>query len=155
MVFSDGLIQTSEETLVERVQETKKMTSDSDSDYIKFTVQNGDLLKDGGVFPGIPETVFGSLLGEPRGGTIFRTKMFTTMGKVKKSYSERVRVLVTSLRFIFNGRMVNDDETPESLKMNWDDKIEVYLENMYLKEDGGMRKGRSIKDIWNTRIPFL
>jgi small ubiquitin-related modifier len=41
--------------------------------------------------------------------------MTTQMGKLKKSYSERVGVPVTSLRFLFDGRRINDDETPKQV----------------------------------------
>ena len=50
------------------------------------------------------------------------------MGKLKKSYSERVGVPVTSLRFLFDGRRINDDETPKALEMEQDDVIEVSLD---------------------------
>merc|ERR1712156_226522 len=50
------------------------------------------------------------------------------MGKLKKSYAERVGVPVSSLRFLFDGRRINDDETPKSLEMEQDDVIEVYQE---------------------------
>lgn len=64
-------------------------------------------------------------------------KQTTQMGKLKKSYSERVSeaarvtlsqvgVPVTSLRFLFDGRRINDDETPKALEMEQDDVIEVY-----------------------------
>ena len=39
------------------------------------------------------------------------------MGKLKKSYSERQGVPVSSLRFLFDGRRINDDETPKQLEM--------------------------------------
>ena len=58
----------------------------------------------------------------------FRVKRTTQMGKLKKSYSERVGVPVTSLRFLFDGRRINDDETPKALEMEQDDVIEVYQE---------------------------
>nr|CAD7446506.1 unnamed protein product [Timema bartmani]CAD7460442.1 unnamed protein product [Timema tahoe] len=58
----------------------------------------------------------------------FRVKMTTQMGKLKKSYSERVGVPVTSLRFLFDGRRINDEETPKQLEMENDDVIEVYQE---------------------------
>jgi hypothetical protein len=48
---------------------------------------------------------------------LFRVKMTTQMGKLKKSYSERVGVPVSSLRFLFDGRRINDDETPKQLEM--------------------------------------
>ena len=37
-------------------------------------------------------------------------------------------VPVTSLRFLFDGRRINDDETPKALEMEQDDVIEVYQE---------------------------
>ena len=49
-------------------------------------------------------------------------------GKLKKSYSERVGVPVTSLRFLFDGRRINDDETPKALEMEQDDVIEVSID---------------------------
>ena len=58
----------------------------------------------------------------------FRVKQTTQMGKLKKSYSERVGVPVSSLRFLFDGRRINDDETPKALEMEQDDVIEVYQE---------------------------
>ena len=58
----------------------------------------------------------------------FRVKMWTNMGKLKKSYAERVGVPVSSLRFLFDGRRINDDETPKALEMEQDDVIEVYQE---------------------------
>ena len=35
---------------------------------------------------------------------------------------------MTSLRFLFDGRRINDDETPKALEMEQDDVIEVYQE---------------------------
>ena len=58
----------------------------------------------------------------------FRVKQTTLMGKLKKSYSERVGVPIASLRFLFDGRRINDDETPKALEMEQDDVIEVYQE---------------------------
>ena len=40
----------------------------------------------------------------------------------------RQGVPVTSLRFLFDGRRINDDETPKALEMENDDVIEVYQE---------------------------
>merc|ERR1712241_298470 len=57
-----------------------------------------------------------------------RVKQTTQMGKLKKSYAERVGVPITSLRFLFDGRRINDDETPKALEMEQDDVIEVYQE---------------------------
>merc|ERR1712071_261802 len=55
------------------------------------------------------------VVGQDSNEIHFRVKMTTQMGKLKKSYSERVGVPVTSLRFLFDGRRINDDETPKQL----------------------------------------
>ena len=36
--------------------------------------------------------------------------------------------LNNSFRFLFDGRRINDDETPKALEMEQDDVIEVYQE---------------------------
>lgn len=38
---------------------------------------------------------------------------------------------VNALRFLFDGRRVNDDDTPKSLEMEEDDVIEVYSCDIY------------------------
>ena len=43
----------------------------------------------------------------------FKVKFSTQMGKLKKSYSERQGVPVSSLRFLFDGKRINDEETPK------------------------------------------
>jgi small ubiquitin-related modifier len=73
------------------------------------------------------------VVGQDSNEIHFRVKQTTQMGKLKKSYSERVGVPVTSLRFLFDGRRINDDETPKALEMEQDDVIEVYQE-----QTGGM-----------------
>ena len=84
------------------------------------------------------------VVGQDSNEIHFRVKQTTQMGKLKKSYSERVGSLVllvlgskiclsqvgvpvTSLRFLFDGRRINDDETPKALEMEQDDVIEVLL----------------------------
>ena len=69
-----------------------------------------------------------TIVGQDSNEIHFRVKQTTQMGKLKKSYSERVGVPVTSLRFLFDGRRINDDETPKALEMEQDDVIEVYQE---------------------------
>ena len=68
------------------------------------------------------------VVGQDSNEIHFRVKMSTNMAKLKKSYSERVGVPVSSLRFLFDGRRINDDETPKALEMEQDDVIEVYQE---------------------------
>merc|ERR1712029_489935 len=68
------------------------------------------------------------VVGQDSNEIHFRVKQTTQMGKLKKSYSERVGVPIASLRFLFDGRRINDDETPKQLEMEPDDVIEVYQE---------------------------
>ena len=58
----------------------------------------------------------------------FRVKRTTQMGKLKRSYSDRLGVHVTSLRFLYDGRRICDDATPGSLEMESGEYIEVYRE---------------------------
>ena len=55
----------------------------------------------------------------------FKVKPTTKMGKMKNAYSEKVGVAVTSLRFMFGGRRIGDNETAKSLGLQDDDVIEV------------------------------
>merc|ERR1712198_206495 len=68
------------------------------------------------------------VVGQDSNEIHFRVKMSTQMGNLKKSYSERVGVPIASLRFLFDGRRINDEETPKALEMEDDDVIEVYQE---------------------------
>ena len=60
----------------------------------------------------------------------FRVKKLTKMGKLKKSYSEKVGIPVESLRFLFDGQRINDDDTPKSFELVDDDVIEVVQEQI-------------------------
>jgi len=83
----------------------KQESGDNNSEYIKLKV-----------------------VGQDSNEIHFRVKMTTQFGKLKKSYSERVGVQVGSLRFLFDGRRINDTDTPKLLEMENDDVIEVYQE---------------------------
>lgn len=79
------------------------------------------------------------VVGQDSNEVHFRVKFGTSMAKLKKAYAERTGVAVTSLRFLFDGRRVNDDDTPKSLEMEEDDVIEVYQEQLggnYIFDDG-------------------
>merc|ERR1712066_313171 len=60
----------------------------------------------------------------------FRVKMSTQMGKLKKSYAEKIGIPTSFLRFLFDGRRIHDDETPKAHEMKQDDIIEVYGERI-------------------------
>ena len=70
------------------------------------------------------------VVGQDSNEVHFRVKFGTSMGKLKKSYADRTGVAVASLRFLFDGRRINDEDTPKSLEMEEDDVIEVYQEQL-------------------------
>ena len=53
------------------------------------------------------------VVGQDSNGLNFRVKMSTNMGMLKKSYAERFGVPVSSLKFLFNGHHISDDESPK------------------------------------------
>ncbi len=69
-------------------------------------------------------------MGQDNTEVQFKVKLTTNMGKLKKSYSDRHGVPVNSLRFLFDGRRINDEETPKQLEMEDGDVIEVYQEQV-------------------------
>ena len=68
------------------------------------------------------------VVGQDSNEIHYLVKISANMGKLKKSYAERVGVQVSTLRFLFDGRRINDEETPKALEMEQDDVIEVYQE---------------------------
>ncbi|CAJ0569916.1 unnamed protein product, partial [Mesorhabditis spiculigera] len=83
------------------------MTEEADKEYIKLKV-----------------------VGQDSNEVHFRVKFGTSMAKLKKSYAERTGTAVNSLRFLFDGRRINDEDTPKSMEMENDDVIEVYAEQL-------------------------
>ncbi|XP_077978481.1 small ubiquitin-related modifier 1-B-like [Glandiceps talaboti] len=68
------------------------------------------------------------VMGQDSSEIHFKVKMTTQMRKLKQSYCERLGVPMNSLRFLFDGQRINDDQTPKQLEMEDDDVIEVYQE---------------------------
>ncbi|CAG2178571.1 unnamed protein product, partial [Oppiella nova] len=72
------------------------------------------------------------VLGQDSHETRFRVKLTTRMGKLKKSYAEAKRLQLRELRFLFDGHIIQDRDTPALLQMLNGDVIEVYP-----PQDGG------------------
>merc|ERR1712050_666772 len=112
-------------------EETPKSLEMEQDDVIEvYQEQTG-----GGADEGETEYIKLKVVGQDSNEIHFRVKMTTAMGKLKKSYSERVGAPITSLRFLFDGKRINDEETPKSLEMEQDDVIEVYQEQTGGAED--------------------
>jgi small ubiquitin-related modifier len=70
------------------------------------------------------------VVGQDANEVHFRVKYGTSMAKLKKSYAERTGVNINSLRFLFDGRRIGDEDTPKTLEMEEEDVIEVYQEQL-------------------------
>ncbi|XP_023695719.2 small ubiquitin-related modifier 1-like isoform X1 [Paramormyrops kingsleyae] len=92
-----------------RAEETKPSSQDAgdrkDGEYIKLKV-----------------------IGQDNSEIHFKVKMTTHLKKLKESYSQRQGVPMNSLRFLFEGQRIADNQTPKELGMEDEDVIEVYQE---------------------------
>jgi small ubiquitin-related modifier len=79
---------------------------------------------------GAEEYIKLKVVGQDNSEVHFKVKLTTNLGKLKKSYSDRQGVPVSSLRFLFDGKRINDDETPKQLEMEDGDAIEVFQEQV-------------------------
>ena len=82
--------------------------------------------------------------------TVYKVKMSIRMGKLKRSYAEQVGVDVSSLKFLLNGQRINDEDTPQILKMEEDDLIEVFKE-----QTGGMDDFGNEDEIEHTKLKVM
>ena len=66
------------------------------------------------------------VVGQDSNEINFKVKQTTQMVKLKISYSQEVGVSMNTLCFIFKGQILENEDTPATLKMEQDDSIEVY-----------------------------
>ncbi|XP_071950663.1 small ubiquitin-related modifier 2-like [Antedon mediterranea] len=58
----------------------------------------------------------------------FKIKKTTPLKKLMNTFAERQGLNINSIRFMFEGSRINNNDTPASLEMEEDDQIEVYTE---------------------------
>ena len=75
---------------------------------------------------------------EDGGKIYFKVKQNVSLSKLRMSYSERVGLPVSSLRFFVNGSRIND-QTPMELKIEDGEEVDVF------REQGGKSQGKIIK----------
>lgn len=94
----------------------------SDTEETKPSSQDGgDKNKDG-------EYIKLKVIGQDSSEIHFKVKMTTHLKKLKESYSQRQGVPASTLRFLFEGQRIADNQTPKELGMEDEDVIEVYQE---------------------------
>ncbi|XP_077600593.1 small ubiquitin-related modifier 1 [Stigmatopora nigra] len=92
----------------------------SDTDTKPSSQDSGDK-KDG-------EYIKLKVIGQDSSEIHFKVKMTTQLKKLKDSYSYRQGVAANTLRFLFEGQRISDQQTPKELGMEDEDVIEVYQE---------------------------
>ncbi|GMS79340.1 hypothetical protein PENTCL1PPCAC_1515, partial [Pristionchus entomophagus] len=66
------------------------------------------------------------VIGQDANEVNFRVKYGTYMGRLKKSYANRLGISDSAVKFTFDGRRINDNDTPRSLKLKEEDVIEAH-----------------------------
>jgi len=60
----------------------------------------------------------------------FKIKRSTKLSKLQGAYANKVGKDVGSIRFLYDGTRINDDDTPSSLDMEDNDTIDVMVEQV-------------------------
>ncbi|KAJ7242360.1 ubiquitin-related domain-containing protein [Mycena haematopus] len=60
----------------------------------------------------------------------FKIKRSTKLSKLQGAYASKVGKDVSSIRFLYDGSRINDDDTPASLDMEDNDTIDVMVEQV-------------------------
>ncbi|KAF7290809.1 Ubiquitin-like domain-containing protein [Mycena indigotica] len=60
----------------------------------------------------------------------FKIKKSTKLSKLQGAYASKVGKDVGSIRFLYDGSRINDDDTPSTLEMEDNDTIDVMVEQV-------------------------
>ncbi|PWN31011.1 ubiquitin-like protein [Jaminaea rosea] len=60
----------------------------------------------------------------------FKVKKHTKLAKLQKAYAERMGKPFTSIRFVFDGQRINDEDTADSMGMEDGDEIDALPEQL-------------------------
>ncbi|KAN0118958.1 Ubiquitin-related domain containing protein [Russula decolorans] len=60
----------------------------------------------------------------------FKIKRTTKLSKLQGAYANKVGKDVSSIRFLYDGARINDEDTPASLDMEDNDTIDVMVEQV-------------------------
>ncbi|KAF9236137.1 small ubiquitin-related modifier [Melanogaster broomeanus] len=60
----------------------------------------------------------------------FKIKRNTKLSKLQGAYATKVGKDVASIRFLYDGSRINDDDTPSTLEMEDNDTIDVMIEQV-------------------------
>ncbi|QRV95876.1 ubiquitin-like Rad60 SUMO-like protein [Ceratobasidium sp. AG-Ba] len=60
----------------------------------------------------------------------FKIKRNTKLKKLQGAYAAKVGKDISTIRFLYDGNRINDEDTPASLEMENDDTIDVMVEQV-------------------------
>lgn len=60
----------------------------------------------------------------------FKIKRNTKLSKLQVAYANKVGKDVSTIRFLYDGNRINDDDTPATLEMEDNDTIDVMVEQV-------------------------
>jgi small ubiquitin-related modifier len=68
------------------------------------------------------------VVAQDGGEVFFKIRRSTPLGKLMKAYCERKAQNPNSIRFLFDGQRITEDQTPDSLQMEENDVIDALLQ---------------------------
>ncbi|KAL5511958.1 SMT3 [Sanghuangporus vaninii] len=60
----------------------------------------------------------------------FKIKRSTKLSKLQTAYAHKIGKEVNTIRFLYDGERINEDDTPNSLEMEDNDTIDVMVEQV-------------------------
>jgi len=79
---------------------------------------------------GSPETINIKVVTSSGEEVFFKIKRNTKLSKLRGAYANKVGKDINSIRFLYEGNRINDDDTPGSLDMEENDTIDVMVEQV-------------------------
>lgn len=94
--------------------------------------QASDIKAEGG---GDNNTINVKVVSSSGDEVFFKIKRTTKLSKLQGAYANKVGKDVNSIRFLYDGARINDEDTPNTLDMDDNDTIDVMVEQV-----GGCRR---------------
>ncbi|CAL4066270.1 unnamed protein product [Meganyctiphanes norvegica] len=86
------------------------------------------------------------VLGQDGTFVHFKIKKHTSLKKLMSAYCERCKVVMSTVRFRFDGAPISENDTPQGLEMEDGDTIEVFQQ-----QTGGCRLDESLATQYRER----
>ncbi len=78
----------------------------------------------------VSETISLRVVGQDGGEILFRIKSSTPLAKLMNAYCQRMAVSTKAMRFLYDGKRVNETDTASMLKMTDNDIVDAVLQQV-------------------------